>query len=191
MLKSAHQRNLLRICCAEIEVDGLGSYPHIPGGRPHGSDSRCRPAFGREPCDRGAATYRPRAGIENPVGRTAYDGLRPDKAQAKPSLPQRSGLNRNSFRSALTLADRRRRSQALFASALPMDWGTTFLPASLARLPRVIPTYSFNWFPCREHSRYRGGRPTLRSRWTARSRAGSLSKSSPTTRSASMAQKVI
>ena len=36
MLKSAHQRELSRICCAEIEVDGLGSYPHIPGGRPHG-----------------------------------------------------------------------------------------------------------------------------------------------------------
>jgi hypothetical protein len=27
--KSAHQRELSRICCAEIEVDGLGSYPHI------------------------------------------------------------------------------------------------------------------------------------------------------------------
>jgi hypothetical protein len=30
MLKSAHQRELSRICCAEIEVDGLGSYPRIP-----------------------------------------------------------------------------------------------------------------------------------------------------------------
>jgi hypothetical protein len=89
------------------------------------------------------------------------------------------------------LADRRRQSQALFASGPPMDWGTTFLPASLARLPRDIPTYSFNLFPCRGHSRCRGGRPTLRSRWTVRSRAGSLSKSLPTTRSASMAQKVI
>src|SRR5450631_4927219 len=59
VLKSAHQRELSRICCAEIEVDGLGSYPHIPGGRPHGPDSRRRPAFGRESCDRGAATQRP------------------------------------------------------------------------------------------------------------------------------------
>src|SRR6266850_248321 len=74
MLKSAHQRELSRICCSEIEVDGLGSYPHIPGGRPHGSDSRCCSAFGREPCDRGAAAHRPGAGIENAVGRTAYDG---------------------------------------------------------------------------------------------------------------------
>jgi hypothetical protein len=23
------------MCCAEIEVDGLQSYPHIRGGRPH------------------------------------------------------------------------------------------------------------------------------------------------------------
>src|SRR5882672_6530851 len=79
MLKSAHQRELSWICCAEIEVDGLGSYPHIPGGRPHGSDSRCRAAFGREPCDRGAATHRPRARTENSAGRTTYDRLRPDK----------------------------------------------------------------------------------------------------------------
>src|SRR5258707_6265275 len=78
MLKSAHQRELSRICCAEIEVDGLGSHPHIPGGRPHGSDSRCRSAFGREPCDRGAATHRPRARTENPAGRTTYDRVRPD-----------------------------------------------------------------------------------------------------------------
>jgi hypothetical protein len=31
-LKSAHQRELSRICCAEIEVDGLGLHPHIAGG---------------------------------------------------------------------------------------------------------------------------------------------------------------
>src|SRR5713226_4203802 len=91
VLKSAHQRKLSRICCAEIEVDGLGSYPDIPGGRPHGSDSRCRSAFGREPCDRGAATHRPRAGIENPVGRTAYDGLRPDKRWRGPRCRSGAG----------------------------------------------------------------------------------------------------
>src|SRR6266851_2692781 len=68
---------------------------------------------------------------------------------------------------------------------------STFLPASLARLPRDIPTYSFNLFPCSGHSRCRGGRPTLRSRWTVRSRAGSLSRNSPTTRSASTAPKAI
>jgi DNA-binding transcriptional LysR family regulator len=42
------------------------------------------------------------------------------------------------------LAGRRKQSQARFASALPMDWGNTFLPASLARSPRDIPTCSFN-----------------------------------------------
>src|ERR1700749_3384705 len=77
MLKSAHQRQLSRVCCAEIEVDGLGSHSHIPGGRPHRSDSRCRQAPGLEPCNGSAATHCPRAGIENPVGRTAYDGLCP------------------------------------------------------------------------------------------------------------------
>src|SRR3984893_6621678 len=46
MLRSAHRRALSRICCAEIEVDGLGSYPHIPGGRPHGSDSRAARRLG-------------------------------------------------------------------------------------------------------------------------------------------------
>src|SRR3981189_1840100 len=91
MLKSAHQRELSRICCAEIEVDGLGSYPHIPGGRPHGSDSRCRAAFGREPCDRGAATHRPRARTENSAGRTTYDRLRPAKGGRGPPSPSGAG----------------------------------------------------------------------------------------------------
>src|SRR6266481_9462478 len=77
MLKSAHQRELSRICCAEIEVDGLGSYPHIPGGGPYGSDPRCRSAFRREPCDRGAATPRPRPAIQTPAGPTATDRLPP------------------------------------------------------------------------------------------------------------------
>src|ERR1700681_1602630 len=45
MLKSARQREPSRFFCAEIEVDGLGSYPHIPGSRPHGADSRCGAAF--------------------------------------------------------------------------------------------------------------------------------------------------
>jgi Enolase C-terminal domain-like len=34
-LKSAHQRELSRICCAKIEVDGLGLHPYIVGGLPH------------------------------------------------------------------------------------------------------------------------------------------------------------
>jgi len=62
-------------------------------------------------------------------------------------LPQRSGLNRNSFRSALILADRRRRSLARFASALPMDWENYFLAGQLVRLPHNILTCSFNLFP--------------------------------------------
>jgi hypothetical protein len=47
-LKSAHQRERSRIGCAEIEVDGLGSNPDIPEGRPHRhareSSAGCRKA---------------------------------------------------------------------------------------------------------------------------------------------------
>ena len=72
----------------------------------------------------------------------------------------------------------------------PDGLGNDFL-ASLARWLRSIPTCSFNLFPCRGHSRCRGRRPILRSRWTVRSRVGSLSRSLPTTCSASTGQKVI
>src|SRR5258707_758376 len=102
---------------------------------------------------------------------------------------RRLGVNHATVARQLTALERELKTQLV--ERRTTDWGTTFLPASLARLPRNTPTCSFNLYPCRGHSRCRGGRPTLRSRWTVRSRAGLSSKSSPTTRSASMAPKAI
>jgi len=129
------------------------------------------------PC---AATHRPRAGIESPVSRAAYDGLRLTSAgEALVAAAERAESEFLQVGAHLG-----RSSEAISGTVrvgAPMDWETTFLPASSVRLPHNILTCSFNLFPSREPSRCRGGRPTLRSRWTIRNRAGLLSKSLPTT----------
>src|SRR6202043_1492130 len=117
MLRSAHQRDLSRICCAKIEVNGLGSHPHIPGGRAHWSDSWCGSAFGREPCDRGSTTLltTPEQELKTQlVERRTTGCILTSAGEALVAAAER--LNRNSFWSALTLADRRRPSLVLFAS---------------------------------------------------------------------------
>src|SRR5437879_9246592 len=63
----------------------------------------------------------------------------------------------------------------------PDGLGNYFLASQLGALAARHPDLLIQLVRCRGHSRCRGGRPTLRSRWTVRSRAGSLSKSLPTT----------
>jgi len=114
-----------------------------------------------EPCDRCRGNSPPppplRARTENSAGRTTYDRLRPDK-RGELSLPERSGLSRNSFRSALTLADRRRRSR--HCSRRRSRWIVGITSASqLGGLARGIPTCSFNLFPLPRTFSLSSGRP--------------------------------